>query len=614
MSNTEAFSPANIRSGTLPGDPDTPGQDIKTGSAEGREKPPQPVVQDELKLSDFLTELDVSVNLLFDVNWYLENNPGVAEAKVHPLGHYISFGARELRSPTPLFDPRYYVCQKPEVIDEESHPLEDYLRYGGFQGLDPNEFFDGRWYLSEYEDARTSGLNPLLHYIKSGERAGHWPSALFDPEAHKRENPDVDWNRVSPLAHFLARRGPSTGTQVVKQHFRVTAALRRFLGNVRPDLEGTPCSVELRVQSLEEFVQTSASQADGNEVLARPTSTVQGLGSSVAFPGAPLVAKLNDVIAVAGTRYVVTNLNTAIHDEEAHFADQPDVAVKWAHTRRLPRRRVVLECKARQGAWVESGIHLMLESANNYFHFLVEALPRLILAEIANVPPSVPLLVQDDLHPNIRALIDLANISRRPVLYLEPGTLYSVKYLYMASETASIPDAYFGGEAASQSAIDVERIRAAVRRCDGRFPRSSKSGNRKIFIGRGGARRVLTNQQQIEGRLVELGFEIVRVDDLDVETQIRLFRQASVVIAPTGAHLTNMLWCAPGTRVIVLSSDHTSLQLYLWELLGRVSGVSVSFVRGPRAYKLNGRYGVHDDYAVDVEAVAAAALTETPQR
>lgn len=570
------------------------------------------VAEDELKLSAFLTGFDESVDLLFNTDWYLENNPGVAEAKVHPLGHYVSFGARELRSPSPLFDPRYYVCQKPEVMEEGGHPLEDYLRDGGFQGLDPNEFFDSRWYLNEYEDAKASGLNPLLYYVKTGEKAGHRPSALFDPEAYKAEKPEIDWNRNSPLAHFLAQRGPSAGLQVARQHFRVTTALRRFIGSVRPGLDAMPCSVELPVQSLGEFVASPSSETGGNTVLARPTSSLQGIGASATFPEPPLIAKLNDVIVVAGTRYVVTNLNAVIHDEEAHFGGQGNVAIKWSHARRLPRNRVVLECKARQGAWVESGIHLMLESANNYFHFIVEVLPRMILMESADIPLSVPFLVQDGLHPNIRKLIDLANSARRPVLYLEPDTLYCVKHLYMASDSAAILDAYFGGEAASQSTMDVERIRAAVRRCDGHFPRSSMTGGRRIFIGRGGATRVLKNQHEIEARLVELGFEIVRVDDLDTESQIRLFRQASLVIAPTGAQLTNMVWCPPNTRVIVLSSDHPYLQLYLWKLLGRVSGAAVSFVQGQRTFRLNGKYGVHDDYIVDVEAVTAAALSGTP--
>lgn len=582
-----------------------------TGVADAPQAAP---AEAEVKLSDFITDLDSSVDLLFDNDWYLGCNPGVAEAGVHPLGHYVSFGARELRSPSPLFDPRYYAYQKPEVVDQDLHPLEDYLRAGGFEGLDPNEFFDSRWYLAEYEDARASGLNPLLHYVKTGEAAGYRPSALFDPEAHKAEYPDVDWSRTSPLAHFLSIRGHVQGAPSAS-HFCSTAPLRRFLGNVRPELEAIPCTIEMTVQSVEAFVQASDGKADGDAIIARLDRSVETMGEVVGYPAAPIVAKLNDVIAIGGTRYLVTNRSTVMHDEEAYFADQKGTDIKWPFARRLPRRRVVLTVKARQGASVESGIHLMLESANNYFHFIVEVLPRMLLAESANIPATVPFLMQDGLHPNLRKLVELVNKSRRPVVYLEPGTLYTVNELYMTSDASSILDVYFGGEMSTRSAIDVSRVREAVRRCDAAFPRGDgRPPGRKLFAGRGGSVRVLQNQDEIEARLVEMGFELVRVDGMSVETQIRLFRQASLVIAPTGAHLTNMVWCAPGTHVIVLTSDHASVQLYLWELLGRVSGVRVSFLKGKRAFRLNGKFAVHDDYFVDSEAVLLAALSETRQR
>lgn len=53
----------------------------------------------------------------------------------------------------------------------------------------------------------------------------------------------------------------------------------------------------------------------------------------------------------------------------------------------------------------------------------------------------------------------------------------------------------------------------------------------------------------------------------------------------------------------MLASDHPSHQLYLWELLGRVSQAQVEFVIGPRAYVRDDRYSVHDDYSVNVQDV-----------
>ena len=75
------------------------------------------------------------------------------------------------------------------------------------------------------------------------------------------------------------------------------------------------------------------------------------------------------------------------------------------------------------------------------------------------------------------------------------------------------------------------------------------------------------------------------------------------MVGPTGANLTNLVWCEPGTVVYVLASDHPSHQLYFWRLLAQVSGVIVEIIQGPRSYDVVGKYSVHDNYEIDVDTV-----------
>lgn len=70
------------------------------------------------------------------------------------------------------------------------------------------------------------------------------------------------------------------------------------------------------------------------------------------------------------------------------------------------------------------------------------------------------------------------------------------------------------------------------------------------------------NQREIEARVEKLGFEVMHADELDLEAQIRAFQDAEVIVGPTGAQMTNMVWCKPGAKVVVLASDHPSHQLY----------------------------------------------------
>jgi len=181
--------------------------------------------------------------------------------------------------------------------------------------------------------------------------------------------------------------------------------------------------------------------------------------------------------------------------------------------------------------------------------------------------------------------------------------MYRVGSFYIPSDVTSVVDSYAAGEVGRLSCLDVPRIRTAVARCKERFPIIGPVRKRKIYAGRSGGLRQLTNQQELEAALAARGFEIIRTDGLDIQTQIAIFRDAEIIVAPTGAQLTNVVWVAPATQVIVLASDHPSHQLYLWELLGRVAQAQVTCVAGPRAYVRTDKYDVHDDYSINVQDV-----------
>ncbi|WP_250479408.1 MULTISPECIES: glycosyltransferase 61 family protein [unclassified Caballeronia] len=547
------------------------------------------------------------IDILFDADWYLEENPDVKAAGLSPLGHYLRFGAKELRSPSVLFDARYYIEQKPAAASLNITPLEDFLAVGGFEGCNPNPHFDSAWYLDEYEDARLSGLNPLLHYLTDGERRGYWACPHFNPSQYIAEHPDVLGSGVRPLAHFLTTRPVAPDKKAASSSdFRHVAPLRRYLRSIVPGPQPTQLSIELRVSSVEDAARSDRPHSEQLHVTPFDRS-VEGIERNVAFPGQPYVARIANALVVAGTRFVITESNVILHDEEAHFCDDVSAATKSPLAQRRPRGRLALQFGARPATWIDAGINVMHEYSNNYFHFIAETMPRIMLANEVDVPADVPFLFEDGLLPNLRSLIELVNCGKRPVIFLEPRTLYSVTDMYLPADVTSVPDAYYGGPIARQSVLDVKRIRQAVNVCIEQMKFGSARSGRRIYVGRGGNLRVLKNQREIEARLAEEGFEILRVDDLGVETQIRIFRQASVIIAPTGAQITNIVWCRPSTKVVVLASDHPSHQLYLWELLGRVSGASVQTLLGPRTFARDGRYGVHDDYTVDVDAISALA-------
>ena len=67
---------------------------------------------------------------LFDTEWYLEQNKDVAEAKADPVRHYLKFGWREGRNPSPDFDTKKYLEGRPDVSAAGICPLVHYIKFG----------------------------------------------------------------------------------------------------------------------------------------------------------------------------------------------------------------------------------------------------------------------------------------------------------------------------------------------------------------------------------------------------------------------------------------------------------------------------------------------------
>jgi glycosyltransferase involved in cell wall biosynthesis len=125
---------------------------------------------------------------LFDDDWYLNQNPDVAQSTITPVSHYLCWGAREGRDPHPLFDSDWYLRQNPDVDATGINPLVHYLRWGATEGREPSALFDTGWYLAQNPDVRASGLNPLAHYIRECAAEGRNCTAQI-PTTYRLSSP-----------------------------------------------------------------------------------------------------------------------------------------------------------------------------------------------------------------------------------------------------------------------------------------------------------------------------------------------------------------------------------------------------------------------------------------
>ncbi len=82
---------------------------------------------------------------------------------------------KQVVSGSELFDRDWYLAQNPDVAQAGVDPVEHYLLSGSLEGRAPSLQFDGKWYLKQNPDVASAGMNPLVHYVGWGKAEGRLP-------------------------------------------------------------------------------------------------------------------------------------------------------------------------------------------------------------------------------------------------------------------------------------------------------------------------------------------------------------------------------------------------------------------------------------------------------
>ena len=168
---------------------------------------------------------------LFDRKWYLEQNPDVKAKKIGAARHYVKYGWKEGRNPSPEFDGNTYLNEFPELYAKGWCPLFHYMtlhkelmpkvtvkeimhnlankyfkKYKGksndYKLIAKSKYFNKRWYLKRYPDVKRAKVDPIEHYLKYGWKEGRNPSKKFDANVYLNRYEDVKNAKMNPLLHY----------------------------------------------------------------------------------------------------------------------------------------------------------------------------------------------------------------------------------------------------------------------------------------------------------------------------------------------------------------------------------------------------------------------------
>jgi capsular polysaccharide biosynthesis protein len=229
------------------------------------------------------------------------------------------------------------------------------------------------------------------------------------------------------------------------------------------------------------------------------------------------------------------------------------------------------------------GTSLLVGGVDHLYHWLVDYLPRLLMAK--RVMPALPRILI-----NRPGRIQIESLRRIGVHeWEEVGDDESVR-----CETLWIPS-MLANTTIPHPAI-VPMLRKAL-------PPSSGLPRRSIYLSRrDAATRNLVNETELEAQLH--GFETHLAAHLTLQQQIDLFASADRLVAVHGNGMTNQIFCRPGIQVFEIAvAEHrvTSMQC-----LALACGHTHRFVDAAVAVKAQSARELLGQWKVDLHSVRQA--------
>ena len=226
------------------------------------------------------------------------------------------------------------------------------------------------------------------------------------------------------------------------------------------------------------------------------------------------------------------------------------------------------------------GIFLSGDGSFNWYHWLIEILPRAMLIDglperLRNYPVLVPPEFQK--YESFRLSFELLNITN-DVLILEDDKVYEVANLVYIETPSITPFNMRPGlwpEAAdcyNQNELLLS-FRAKILDTLNIRPSSVK---RRVFLARSNSRRHY-DQEKVITLMSELNVETVYPDQLDFSDQVQLFHDAELVIGSSGAAWAGLLFANKACKGVIWTFPEYA-QASIFSNIANMVGVDLRFL------------------------------------
>lgn len=276
----------------------------------GRPSAPKPLGKGSL--SD---NASAKVKQAFGMAFYLEHNPDVVESEVDPFGHFMDYGWREGRDPSPFFSMTWYLEQNPDVASAQINPFVHWVLHGRAEGrlgcppriepavvvpavdwtayeavdLDCIQLeFDATYYLKMYPEVAKLGVDPAVHYLIEGWKKGHNPHPDFSTSHYIRTYADIRRAGHNPFLHWC-RNGRYELRETQSYIDRARRNFRPRVSVILPNYNHAPYLPE-RIRSIVdqtydnlEIIILDDKSSDNSQEVIRATVAELGIEAQLVF-------------------------------------------------------------------------------------------------------------------------------------------------------------------------------------------------------------------------------------------------------------------------------------------------------------------------------------------
>ena len=249
----------------------------------------------------------------------------------------------------------------------------------------------------------------------------------------------------------------------------------------------------------------------------------------------------NSIISLTNIKniYLYSNLWTVITKDFYTFKDFERVYSNFKHQNHILNRQDDLKEKLQLTNEIK-GNYFLLGGENNYYHLLVDYLPRLICLKELNLENTFVLInseILDKFQLFIAKIIKEMNLNNVKFIKIDSiNRLYKFENLFITSKP-STNFAYNFYDKIIGKFIDKKPLKNL-------YIKRGKVNNRKVI-----------NESEVESLLLKYNYQIIDCANLSVDEQINIFSNAKNIVIAHGASIANLLFVPNNINVIEIRSN-----------------------------------------------------------